>query len=121
MKTLGFTLIELIISIVILSILAAFAIPRFLSASADARASATKAVAAALGAASANNYGVRKANSSKGSAVTNCTDVGNLSAGLLPTDYTITSLAISADAAVTCTVTNPDGSTTASFTGLGIS
>lgn len=116
----GFTLLELIIVIVLLSILGAVAFSRFLDVSSDAKTSATKAVAGALGAASANNYGIRKANSSKGSAITNCNQIGSLSAGLLPTGYTIASQAIAADAAETCTVTHSDGSTSATFTGLGI-
>lgn len=116
----GFTLIELVIVIVILSVLAVVALPRLMNPDTKARQSATAAVAAALTAAAANNYAVRKANSTKGSAVANCTDVGNLPTNLLPTGYTITSLAIAADATASCTVTNPDGSTTATFVGLGI-
>ena len=107
--------------IVILSILAVMAIPRLMDPQSKARQSATDAVAAALTAASANNYAVRKANSSKGSAVSNCTGVGSLPTNLLPSGYTITSLAVAADAAASCTVTNPDGSTTATFVWLGIS
>lgn len=120
LKQYGFTLIELVITILILAIISAVAIPRFLDTTTDARYAATQAVAGALGAASANNYGIRKANSSQGSPISNCNQMGSLSVGLPPSGYVITSLPIAADVATACTVTNPDGVTTAQFTGIGI-
>lgn len=118
-KISGFTLVELIIVLVVIAILAVIAVPRFINLTTSGRQNATNSVAASLTAVSAANFAQRTANSGVGSAISNCTQVGPLLSGGLPSGYSITSTAVSAGSSVTCTLNGP-GSTTASFTAMGI-
>ena len=99
----GFTLIELIIVIVIIAILAAVAIPKYLDLQNDAKVSAVKGMAGALGSASAANYAIRSGFPTKGVAVANCAAIsGTLQGGLDPA-YTITgTLPAAPGTATTC-------------------
>lgn len=119
-KNQGFTIIELVVVIVILSILSAFAIPLYIDLTMQARTSTINGIASALSSANGINYISRKENGSLGVQVTNCTNLPNaIQGGILPTGYTIISAAVAVDATVTCTLNGPS-STSAIFYATGI-
>ena len=120
----GFTLMEMVVVILVIAAIAAFAFPRFADMDTNANQAAVNSVAASLNTTTALNFARRKASTTASNAIkyTDCRSSKTLlPGGVLPTGYSINGGAVAENAEVICKVIHVATGVSQTYVGLGVS